>query len=144
MKRSTKLALAAVAALGLAAVAVPVIAQETPKQHGGMKGGGMGMMGGHDGMMGGMGMMMSMAHPIHMHGQQFQVLSRKNSGVRSTDYATVKNGFIDSGWKDTILVMPGEEIEVLKPFDDFKGMFLYHCHNLEHEDLGMMRNFYVG
>ena len=58
MKRSTKLALAAVAALGLAAVAVPVIAQETPKQHGGMKGGGMGMMGGHDGMMGGMGMMM--------------------------------------------------------------------------------------
>jgi hypothetical protein len=58
MKRSTKLALAAVAALGLAAVAVPVIAQETPMQHGGMKGGGMGMMGGHDGMMGGMGMMM--------------------------------------------------------------------------------------
>lgn len=52
MKRSTKLALSAVAALGLAAVAVPVIAQQTQMPHGGM-------MGGHEGMMGGgMGMMM--------------------------------------------------------------------------------------
>ena len=44
MKRSTKLALAAVATLGLAAVAVPVIAQQTQMQHGGKMGGGMGMM----------------------------------------------------------------------------------------------------
>jgi len=90
----------------------------------------------------GMGMMMSMPHPIHLHGQQFQILSRtqidQNSG-----YETVKHGFINSGWKDTVLVMPGEEIEIIKPFNDFKGFFLYHCHNLEHEDMGMMRNFYV-
>ena len=59
MKRSTKLALAAVATLGLAALAVPVSAQQTQMPHGGMMQGGMGMMGGHDGMMGGgMGMMM--------------------------------------------------------------------------------------
>ena len=64
MKRSTKLALAAVATLGLATVAVPVIAHQAGQglgQHGGpgMSGGMMGMMGGHDGMMGGgMGMMM--------------------------------------------------------------------------------------
>lgn len=58
MKRSTKFALAAVASLGLAAVAVPVIAQQGQMQHGGMMGGGMGMMEGHGGMMGGaMGMM---------------------------------------------------------------------------------------
>ncbi len=58
MKRSTKFVLAAVAALGVAAVAVPVIAQQAQMQHGGMMGDGMGMMGGHDGMMGGgMGMM---------------------------------------------------------------------------------------
>ena len=57
MKRSTKFALAAVAALGVTAVAVPVIAQQAQMQHGGMMGDGMGMMGGHDGMMGGgMGM----------------------------------------------------------------------------------------
>ena len=53
MKRSTKFALAAVAALGVAAVAVPVIAQQGQMQHGGMMEGGMGMMGQHRGMMGG-------------------------------------------------------------------------------------------
>ena len=58
MKRSTKFALAAVAALGVTAVAVPVIAQQAQMQHGGTMGDGMGTMGGHDGMMGGgMGMM---------------------------------------------------------------------------------------
>jgi Ca2+-binding EF-hand superfamily protein len=58
MKRSTKFALAAVASLGLAAVAVPVIAQQGQLQHGGMMDGGMGNMGHHGGMMGGgMGMM---------------------------------------------------------------------------------------
>ena len=58
MKRSTKFVLAAVAALGVAAVAVPVIAQQAQMQHDGMMGDGMGMMGSHDGIMGGgMGMM---------------------------------------------------------------------------------------
>ena len=92
--------------------------------------------------MGMMGMMGNMPHPIHLHGEQFQILSRKQTRP-SDGYDTVKNGFINSGWKDTVLVMPGEEIEILKPFHDFKGLFLYHCHNLEHEDMGMMRNFYV-
>jgi len=100
-----------------------------------MQGGGMGMMGG--------GMMMSMAHPIHLHGQQFQVLSREIEGMRQEEYKTVSKGFIDSGWKDTVLVMPGEKIVIAKPFEDYKGLFLYHCHNLEHEDLGMMRQFYI-
>ncbi len=97
--------------------------------------GGMGMMGG--------GMMLSMAHPIHLHGQQYQVISREMEGMRKAEYDTVKDGFIDTGWKDTVLVMPGEEIEIIKPFQDYKGLFLYHCHNLEHEDLGMMRQFLV-
>lgn len=99
-----------------------------------MQGGGMGMGG---------GMMFSMAHPIHLHGQQFQILSREIEGMRQEEYKTVSEGFIDSGWKDTVLVMPGEELVIVKPFQDFKGLFLYHCHNLEHEDLGMMRQFYI-
>lgn len=111
--------------------------------HGGMgmggQGGGMGMMGGG---MGG-GMSMTMAHPVHMHGQQFQVLSRKVGAMGSEGYETVKDGFIDTGYKDTIMVMPGEELEVIKPFQDYKGLFLYHCHNLDHEGLGMMRQFFV-
>ena len=58
MKRSTKFALATVAALGLAAVAVPVVAQQGQMQNDGMMDGSMGMMGQHGGMMGGaMGMM---------------------------------------------------------------------------------------
>ena len=59
MKRSIKFALAAATALGLTAVAVPLIAQQTHMQRGEMMGGHGGMMGGHGGMMGGaMGMMM--------------------------------------------------------------------------------------
>ena len=53
MKRSTKFALATVAALGVAAVAVPVVAQQGQMQHDGMMDGGLGMMGQHGGMMGG-------------------------------------------------------------------------------------------
>ena len=98
---------------------------------------------GAGGMRGRGGMMMSMAHPIHLHGQQFKVLSRTQTDRDSDGYNTVKDGFIGNGWKDTVLVMPGEEIEIIKPFEDYTGLFLYHCHNLEHEDMGMMRNFYV-
>ncbi len=102
------------------------------------RGMGRGMRGGR----GGMGMMMSMPHPIHLHGQQFQILSRKQANSDS-GYNSIKDGFINNGWKDTVLVMPGEEVEIIKPFKDYTGLFLYHCHNLEHEDMGMMRNFYV-
>lgn len=107
-------------------------------QHGGQDGGGQGMGG-----MGGMGMMFSMAHPIHLHGQQFQVLSRTIGMGEAEDYATVKDGLVSAGWKDTVLVMPGEKVRIIKPFQDFKGVFMYHCHNLEHEDMGMMREFSI-
>jgi FtsP/CotA-like multicopper oxidase with cupredoxin domain len=87
--------------------------------------------------------MMSMPHPIHLHGEQFQILSRTMHDRDSAGYDTVRDGLVDNGWKDTVLVMPGEEVTILKPFSDYTGLFLYHCHNLEHEDLGMMRNFLV-
>jgi FtsP/CotA-like multicopper oxidase with cupredoxin domain len=118
--------------------------QEGGMGHGGEgQGGGMGMMGG--GMMGGMGggMMFSMAHPIHLHGQQFEIISRTIGAEETEDYATVKEGFVDSGLKDTVLVMPGEKVRLIKPFQDFRGLFVYHCHNIEHEDMGMMRDFLV-
>jgi len=113
------------------------ISNTNPAMGGGM---GRGMRGGQGSGM--MGMMMALPHPIHLHGQQFQILSRK-PGYADNAYATVKDGFINSGWKDTVLVMPGEEVEIIKPFMDYTGLFLYHCHNLEHEDMGMMRNFFV-
>jgi len=92
---------------------------------------------------GGMHGMMNMPHPMHMHGEQFQIVKREMNSRSSENYDTVAAGFVNSGWKDTVLVMPGEKVTVLKPFNDFKGLFMYHCHNLEHEDLGMMRDFLI-
>lgn len=109
---------------------------------GGMGMGGMGM-GGLGGGMGMMGGMMNMSHPIHLHGQQFEILHRTYDGDDADAYATIREGLIDSGLKDTVLVSHGETIRVAKPFGDFKGRFMYHCHNLEHEDMGMMREFSV-
>lgn len=97
-----------------------------------------------NGFEGGMhGMMMDMPHPMHLHGEQFQIVKREVSSRSGDSYATVSSGFLQNGWKDTVLVMPGEKVTVLKPFNDFKGLFMYHCHNLEHEDMGMMRDFLI-
>jgi suppressor of ftsI len=82
----------------------------------------------------GMGMMGPMPHPLHVHAVQFQVVRR--DGV-------AHEGYVDSGWKDTVLVMPGEKATALMRFVDYPGLYLYHCHNLEHEDAGMMRNFVI-
>jgi FtsP/CotA-like multicopper oxidase with cupredoxin domain len=79
-------------------------------------------------------MMMPVPHPVHLHGKQFQVVER--SGTRHS-------GYVDEGWKDTVLLMPGERAKIVIKFTDYPGMFLYHCHNLEHEDMGMMRNYLV-
>ncbi len=83
---------------------------------------------------GGMMPMMNMPHPIHLHGKQFRVLER--GGL-------THDGYVDEGWKDTVLLMPGEWVRIMVDFDEYPGLFLYHCHNLEHEDMGMMRNYYV-
>jgi FtsP/CotA-like multicopper oxidase with cupredoxin domain len=109
----------------------------------GMMGGGMREMGGGMGMMGRMGMMMSMAHPIHLHGEYFQIVHREVDAEHAEDYATMRDGLVTSGWKDTVLVAPGETVRIVKPFHDFKGRFMFHCHILEHEDMGMMREFSV-
>ncbi|MBU2602539.1 MAG: multicopper oxidase domain-containing protein [Actinobacteria bacterium] len=95
-------------------------------------------------MMGGMGgMEEEMAHPMHVHGLQFQVLERQVRPEMAANWETVSAGYVDEGWKDTVLVMPGERVRLLLKFEDFTGLYLYHCHNLEHEDLGMMRNYRV-
>jgi FtsP/CotA-like multicopper oxidase with cupredoxin domain len=74
-------------------------------------------------------------HPVHVHGTHFQVVSR--TGGRAQTYAWEK------GWKDTVLVNDGETVEVLVRFDGFRGIYVMHCHQLAHEDAGMMANFEV-
>ena len=92
----------------------------------------------------GMGMMnMEMPHPMHIHGVQFQVLGRQITRGNESAYQELSAGFVDDGWKDTVLVLPGEKVQVLVRFENYTGTFLYHCHNLEHEDAGMMRNYKI-
>src|SRR5688500_8206665 len=74
-------------------------------------------------------------HPMHIHGVQFQVLHRM--GGRNEIIASEK------GWKDTVLVMAGEKVKVIMTFPEYRGVFVFHCHNLEHEDDGMMLNFRI-
>ncbi len=84
-----------------------------------------------------------MVHPMHIHGVQFQVGERQVLPELKAGWDTVKDGYVDEGWKDTFLIMPGERVKLLMKFQDYPGLFLYHCHNLEHEDMGMMRNYRV-
>jgi FtsP/CotA-like multicopper oxidase with cupredoxin domain len=88
-------------------------------------------------------MNMRLGHPMHVHGRQFRVLSRHVEPARLDDWQTLNEGFVDEGWKDTVLVMPGEKVRILLQFSKYPGLYLYHCHNLEHEDAGMMRNFRI-
>jgi len=93
----------------------------------------------------GMGMMgsMSLPHPMHIHGLQFQIIERIISSEDAQRWSSLREGIIDQGWHDTVLVFPGERVKILLKFEDFTGLYLYHCHNLEHEDMGMMRNYQV-
>jgi FtsP/CotA-like multicopper oxidase with cupredoxin domain len=84
--------------------------------------------------------MMSLPHPMHVHAVQFRVLERIGTPPGLEGW---RAGFLDGGLKDTVLVLPGERVRVLLTFNGFGGLFLYHCHNLVHEDMGMMRNFLV-
>jgi blue copper oxidase len=74
------------------------------------------------------------AHPFHVHGVRFRVVSENGGPPRPED----------TGWKDTVLV-PGEA-EILTRFDQPASRetpLMFHCHILEHEDAGMMGQFIV-
>lgn len=67
-----------------------------------------------------------MDHPFHLHVNPFQIMSR--DGLPEPFRA----------WKDTVVVKGGETLRIRIPFRDFAGRTVYHCHILDHEDLGMM------
>ncbi|MFQ6342584.1 multicopper oxidase CueO [Campylobacter sp. VTCC 70190] len=75
-----------------------------------------------------------MDHPFHIHGTQFELISSKLNGkLTRAEFRALR---------DTINVRPNEELR-LRMKQDFKGLRMYHCHILEHEDLGMMGNLEV-
>ena len=76
------------------------------------------------------------AHPFHVHGDSFQILTRDG-------FAPPEN---ERGWKDVVLVRPRETVRIVKRFHDYSDSaspYMFHCHILEHEDVGMMGQFVV-
>jgi len=86
-------------------------------------------------------------HPMHMHLVMFQVLDRQAfdevGGLIVPIGSPVPPPAHEAGWKDTVQVGPNEIVRVIARFDDYTGLFAYHCHILEHEDHEMMREFQV-
>lgn len=78
-------------------------------------------------------MMMNLPHSMHLHDVQFQILDR--DGTPPPPH--------ERGRKDTVLIQPGETVRVISRFEDYTGVYMYHCHLLEHEDNGMMGQFKV-
>ncbi|MER7487583.1 multicopper oxidase family protein [Streptomyces sp. NPDC126497] len=72
-------------------------------------------------------------HPVHLHQTGFRVLSRGGRAPLPHD----------AGLKDTVSLGPGETVEVITRFDGYRGRYLFHCHNAEHEDMGMMANLEI-
>lgn len=97
-------------------------------------------------------------HPMHLHASGFQVLQRQQLDLKgfgpvgTAGFGTTKpiavtgNGAPlpgDGGWKDTVRVQAAELVTIGVKFGEASGKFVYHCHMLEHEDMGMMRHFRV-
>ncbi len=75
-------------------------------------------------------------HPFHIHLVQFQILDRNGQPPTGAEL----------GWKDTVLVPPGDLVRIIMPFErytDPRIPYMYHCHIMEHEDNGMMGQFLV-
>jgi spore coat protein A, manganese oxidase len=72
-------------------------------------------------------------HPIHIHLAPFQVLGQGGDAP----------GPYQQGWKDTVNLDNGGRADLLLRFDGYRGKYVFHCHNLEHEDMMMMANFEV-
>ena len=68
--------------------------------------------------------MSDMDHPFHLHTNSFQVLDAQGQPERA--------------WRDVILVPGRQRRRFRVRFDDFTGKAFYHCHILDHEDMGMM------
>jgi FtsP/CotA-like multicopper oxidase with cupredoxin domain len=77
-------------------------------------------------------------HPVHIHSEFSRVLSR--NGVSPSPYVLERDGIAR---KDTIVLGPGSDVEIFFRFRDFTGPFVFHCHNIEHEDMAMMARFDV-
>ena len=109
-------------------------------------------------------------HPVHIHDIEFQVMSRTrcpkvkgNQGGPTTaygwcatprqqwtniqpepgDWSSCTTRRCELAWKDVFLIPPYSEVTIIGKFTDNLGVYVFHCHNLIHEDSGMMAQFEV-
>ena len=68
-----------------------------------------------------------MDHPFHLHVWPMNVVARDGLPVEGSPE-----------WKDVVVVPAGTEVTVRMRIKDFPGRTVYHCHILDHEDLGMV------
>lgn len=73
-----------------------------------------------------------MIHPVHIHGTQFKIISRNGEEPQENE----------KGWKDSFSIKPDERVKIAIQFK-YKGVYMLHCHILEHEDNGMMAQIKV-
>jgi len=89
------------------------------------------------------------AHPIHVHQVMFQVVDREPfvldevTGQAVPTGASVPPETWESGYKDTVIAYPGQITRIKARFD-LAGLYVWHCHIVEHEDNEMMRPYRVG
>jgi FtsP/CotA-like multicopper oxidase with cupredoxin domain len=84
-------------------------------------------------------------HPIHVHHEFMRVLSRDGRLPFDGTGPDHGQGLERDGLarKDTILLGPNSEVELYLRFSNYRGPYVFHCHNLEHEDHAMMARFDV-
>ena len=92
------------------------------------------------------------AHPIHVHLVQFQVVNRQGLETDSEGVSTQPAELVgdprppedwETGFKDTAIAYPGEVTRIKMKFDN-PGLYVWHCHIVDHEDNEMMRAYHVG
>jgi len=90
-------------------------------------------------------------HPIHLHLVRFQILDRRSfdavhystTGILHYTSSATAPGPEEMGWKDTVRVNGRTVTRIIVPFVGYPGNYVWHCHNLEHEDNEMMRPYVV-
>jgi hypothetical protein len=78
----------------------------------------------------------NISHPMHVHDVSFRILTRNGTAPAA----------VEQGWKDVFNILPQETVSLIMRFEDYADAnvpYMYHCHNLAHEDMGMMTSFIV-
>ncbi len=76
---------------------------------------------------------LGMLHTVHVHLVRFLIVDRNGRPPQ----------VYERGWKDTVALEPGDVVRLAMRFGGYRGRYLMHCHNLEHEDASMMARYDV-